>query len=69
LSATHAHLVFVMWGQEAQKKKELIDAKKHTLVCSTHPSPLAAHKGFMGSKPFSTINQALILHGQTPINW
>ncbi len=68
LSAQADHLVFVLWGNFAQKKAALI-ADKHSLIQSVHPSPLSAHRGFLGSKPFSQINQALVKHQQTPINW
>ena len=62
-------VVFVLWGKAAQRKKSLIDAKRHVVICSTHPSPLGAYRGFIGSKPFSAINQYLIAHGQNPIRW
>ena len=58
-------VVFVLWGAHAQKKLELIDVKKHTVIQSAHPSPLSARNGFFGSKPFSKINSAL----KTPIDW
>jgi uracil-DNA glycosylase len=63
------HVVFVLWGNPAQKKIKLIDATKHTIIKSVHPSPLSAHRGFFGSKPFSQTNVALSAHGQTPIDW
>ena len=69
LSESNPHLVFVLWGNFAQKKKKLIDAKKHTLICGVHPSPLSAHRGFFNSKPFSKVNQALKNHQQKAINW
>jgi len=63
------HVVFVLWGRPAQTKKSLIDTDKHTVIESVHPSPLSAHRGFFGSRPFSQVNQALQNHGQQPINW
>ena len=63
------HVVFILWGASARKKKLLIDTTRHTVIESAHPSPLSAYKGFFGSKPFSKTNQALKVHGQTPINW
>lgn len=63
------HCVFVLWGAYAQKKAALIDATKHTMIMSPHPSPLSAYRGFFGSKPFSAVNAALLTHGQTPIDW
>lgn len=69
LSLQNKHIVFVLWGAYAQKKVELIDQSKHTLIKSAHPSPLSAYRGFFGSKPFSKINNALLQHHQTTINW
>jgi uracil-DNA glycosylase len=69
-----SHVVVIAWGRNAQKKLEtpsicsLLKAK-HTLLTAPHPSPLSAHTGFFGSKPFSQTNTALIAHGQTPIQW
>jgi uracil-DNA glycosylase len=53
----------------AQKKISLIDTTRHTIVQSAHPSPLSARNGFFGSKPFSTINEALRKAGKPEINW
>jgi uracil-DNA glycosylase len=61
--------IFVLWGANAQKKTALIDASRHTIIKSAHPSPLSAHNGFFGSKPFSRINAALTKQGKPPINW
>lgn len=63
------HVVFVLWGGHARKKKALIDTGRHTIVESPHPSPLSAHHGFFGSKPFSRTDDALRAHGQQPIDW
>src|SRR5207253_7917399 len=57
-------VVFVLWGANAQKKIKLIDAERHTLVQSAHPSPLSAKNGFFGSKPFSQVNAALRAAGK-----
>jgi uracil-DNA glycosylase len=65
----HDHVVFVLWGGQARKKSVLIDRDRHTIVESPHPSPLSAHQGFFGSKPFSRTNDALVAHGQDPIDW
>jgi uracil-DNA glycosylase len=62
-------LVFVLWGSYAQKKGAFIDAKRHLVLKSVHPSPLSAHRGFFGNHQFSTINQYLTQHNQTPIDW
>jgi uracil-DNA glycosylase len=69
LNAHHDHLVFVLWGSYAQKKGEMIDRNKHTIISSVHPSPLSAYRGFFGSKPFSRINEDLLAHGKSPIDW
>jgi uracil-DNA glycosylase len=68
LSDRREHLVFVLWGGAARKKKSLI-APRHTVIESAHPSPLSAHSGFFGSRPFSKINAALATHGQPEIDW
>lgn len=69
LNQSKNHLVFVLWGSYAQKKGQFIDRTRHLVIESPHPSPLSAHRGFLGSKPFSKINQYLIANGQTPIDW
>jgi uracil-DNA glycosylase len=61
-------VVFALWGAYAQKKIRLIDAARHRIVTAAHPSPLSFKK-FLGSKPFSAINQALASLGETPIDW
>lgn len=63
------HVVFVLWGGYARKKKALIDGDRHTIIESAHPSPLSAHNGFFGSRPFRRTNAALVAHGQDPIDW
>ena len=63
------HVVFILWGGYARKKKALIGRSRHTIVESPHPSPLSAHNGFFGSKPFSQTNDALVAHGHPPIDW
>ena len=62
-------LVFILWGSHAQKKTSLIDMSKHKVIQSSHPSPLAAYRGFFGSKPFSQTNSFLEYVGAGPINW
>lgn len=61
--------VFVLWGNWAQKKIPLIDGQRHRILISAHPSPLSAHQGFFGSRPFSKINEALIELGRDPLDW
>lgn len=62
-------IVFVLWGKPAQAKKKLIDAERHVVFEAAHPSPLSAHNGFFGSKPFSRINETLKAWGQAEIDW
>ncbi|MCX6540402.1 MAG: uracil-DNA glycosylase [Actinobacteria bacterium] len=63
------HVVFVLWGNAARKKTAFIDTLRHTIIESAHPSPLSAHRGFFGSKPFSRTNAALAKAGQPTIDW
>lgn len=69
LSEQRDQLVFILWGSYAISKKALIDARRHLVITSPHPSPLSAHKGFFGSKPFSRTNDYLTAHGKQPIAW
>jgi uracil-DNA glycosylase len=69
LADTKDHLVFILWGNYAQKKGAFIDTNKHLVIKSAHPSPLSAYNGFFGSRPFSKTNEYLEAHGQKPINW
>jgi len=62
-------IVFMLWGSYAQKKGQLIDTRKHRVLKSVHPSPLSAHRGFLGCGHFSAANQYLTEHGQAPIDW
>lgn len=62
-------VVFVLWGANARKKLALIDTSRHSVIESPHPSPLSAHRGFFGSRPFSKINTALRDYGQAEIDW
>lgn len=69
LAETKDNLVFILWGNYAQKKGAFIDAKKHLIIKSSHPSPLSAYNGFFGSRPFSKTNEYLLEHNHKPINW
>jgi uracil-DNA glycosylase len=69
LGSLTSPIVFVLWGAFARNKKTLITQPQHTIIESAHPSPLSAHNGFFGSKPFSQINQALQANGSDPIDW
>jgi uracil-DNA glycosylase len=62
-------VIFILWGANARRKKALIDTARHHVIESAHPSPLSAHNGFFGSKPFSRANAALEAAGRTPIDW
>ncbi len=61
-------VIFVLWGKNAQKKRELLK-EHHYFIESSHPSPLGAYRGFIGSRPFSKINEYLKSMGETPIDW
>ena len=62
-------IVFILWGSYAIAKRALIDEGKHLVLTAPHPSPLSAHRGFFGSKPFSQANAYLQENGQQPIHW
>ena len=68
LSQRATPVVFILWGNHAAKKSKQI-ADHHFIIQSPHPSPLSAHRGFFGSKPFSKANQQLKVFGQQPIEW
>ena len=69
LNEKPTRVVFVLWGAHARNKKTLITQAHHVVIESAHPSPLSAHRGFFGSKPFSQINSALEEAGLSPIKW
>lgn len=69
LNEQREHLVFMLWGSYAQKKGAHIDSKRHCVLASSHPSPLSAHRGFLGNGHFSAANRYLQEHGLTPIDW
>lgn len=69
VSAEKEHVVFILWGSYAQSKAALIDASKHCILRSAHPSPLSAYRGFFGNHHFSLCNQYLQQHLIEPINW
>ncbi|WP_163854979.1 uracil-DNA glycosylase [Paenibacillus elgii] len=62
-------IVFVLWGNPAQQKMQLITEQRHFIVRSVHPSPLSAHRGFLGSRPFSQVNDFLRSIGSAEIDW
>ena len=63
------NVVFIFWGNHAQRLETYIDKSKHHIIKSAHPSPLSAHRGFFGSKPFSATNKYLQEHNISPIIW
>ncbi len=63
------NIIFLLWGSHAQKKGNVIDRNKHVVLTAPHPSPLSAHRGFLGCRHFSTANNLLIQQGKQPINW
>jgi uracil-DNA glycosylase len=73
IAARSKQIVFVLWGKSAQVKKKLLgmymDMNQHRVFESAHPSPLSASKGFLGSKPFSAVNQMLQEMGKEPVSW
>lgn len=69
INESQPHVVFMLWGAYAQKKAVLIDESKHLILKAPHPSPLSAHRGFLGCKHFSQANSYLISKGIDPIEW
>lgn len=62
-------IIFLLWGSHAQKKGKAIDESKHHVLKAPHPSPLSAHRGFLGCRHFSAVNSILQSEGKVPINW
>lgn len=69
LNSRREHVVFMLWGAYARKKAELIDPRKHLILKAPHPSPLSAHRGFLGCRHFSQANNYLLDKGMEPIKW
>ena len=69
VSRSSPRCVFILWGKPAQEKKKLVDQARHLVLEAPHPSPLSAHRGFFGSRPFSKTNSWLAKHGLAPIDW
>lgn len=63
------HVVFMLWGAYAQKKGAVIDGSRHLVLTAPHPSPLSAHRGFLGCRHFSKANAYLATHGLEPVDW
>ena len=69
LNRERENLVFLLWGSYAQAKGKVIDARRHRVLKAPHPSPLSAHRGFLGCGHFSAANQFLVRSGQGAIDW
>ena len=69
LNREREHLVFLLWGSYAQAKGKVIDTQRHRVLRAPHPSPLSAHRGFVGCGHFSAANQYLVRTGQAPVDW
>lgn len=69
ISDEKKHVVFLLWGNFAQQKESLIDQSKHFILTAPHPSPLSAHRGFLGSKHFSKTNELLMQESIQPVDW
>lgn len=69
VNAKEERVVFILWGAAARKKRSIIDRHRHAVIESPHPSPLSAHKGFFGTRPFSRANAALVDAGRTAVDW
>jgi uracil-DNA glycosylase len=69
VNAKPERVVFILWGASARKQRVLVDTSRHVVIESAHPSPLSAHNGFFGSRPFSRANAALEAAGREPVDW
>ncbi|MFZ7202587.1 uracil-DNA glycosylase [Avibacterium avium] len=69
LNEQRENIVFLLWGSHAQKKGQFIDRQKHCVLTAPHPSPLSAHRGFLGCKHFSQTNAYLQQQQLAPIEW
>ncbi len=69
LNENREHIVFMLWGSYAQRKGQMIDRSKHCVLDAPHPSPLSAHRGFLGCRHFSQANAYLEMHGIKPVDW
>ncbi|MGX7059943.1 uracil-DNA glycosylase [Vagococcus humatus] len=69
LSEREDPIIFILWGKPAQGKEKMIDTSRHIILKAPHPSPLSAHRGFFGSRPFSKTNELLLALDKEPIDW
>lgn len=69
LNTINRPIVFILWGNHARKFKSILNNANHLIIESAHPSPLSSYQGFFGSKPFSKVNEYLLLNNQIAIDW
>ncbi|XP_055930789.1 uracil-DNA glycosylase-like [Argiope bruennichi] len=69
INSNLSHVVFLLWGKNAQKKSELINKEKHLILTAAHPARFTAHRGFFGCRHFSKANEYLQKHNKKPIDW
>ena len=69
LNTHRSGLIFLLWGSHAQRKGATIDREKHIVLTAPHPSPLSAHRGFLGCGHFKKVNEILGARGEEPIEW
>jgi len=69
ISHQREYIIFLLWGAPAQNKLKLIDQERHHVLMAPHPSPLSAHRGFLGCRHFSQVNKLLIQKNYSPIKW
>ena len=69
LATRREHLVFLLWGSYARRKGALVNRQRHLVLEAPHPSPLSAHRGFIGCGHFKRANEYLVSHGLAPISW
>lgn len=69
VNARPDRVIFLLWGNAARSKRQLVDESRHFVIAAPHPSPLSAHRGFFGSRPFSRTNAALREAGVEPVDW
>lgn len=69
ISAQDQPVVFMLWGRQAQEKGARVDGKKHLVLRTSHPSPMSANQGFLGSGHFVAANEFLLKHNRRPIDW
>ena len=69
LNSQREGIIFLLWGAHAQKKGRIIDSQRHHVLKAPHPSPLSAHRGFLGCGHFSATNRLLQEQGLAPIDW